>query len=91
MLSQVSAVVERFEDPALSNILKELDPPAEMAYLINLEAMCERYSCLPKDLLSEDAFYIRAFQAILKGKAEGMQSSGGAPSMTSKQLKKGLK
>lgn len=42
-----------------------------MLYLIGLERLCARYCCLPKDILEEDAYFIRAFVAILKGGMSG--------------------
>ena len=61
-----------------------------MAYLINMESFCERYSTSPEDLLNWDAYFLRAFQAILKGKSEGMKPKGDM-GMTNKQMKKGFR
>jgi len=96
-LEEVASVIERFEEPTLSNILQELNPEPEIAFLINLEAMCERYGKLPKEILSEDAYFLRAFQAILKGKMKGMeakasQTKGNSmPNFTNKQMRKGFR
>lgn len=96
-LEDVASVIEKYgdDDAILSSILKELDPDPEIAFLINLESMCERYSCLPKDLLEEDAYYLRVFQAILRGKMKGMESkvskSSLIPNFTNKQIKKTLR
>lgn len=74
-LEQVSALAEKLDNPeALANSLKDLKVEPEIIYLINLEQMCAHYHCLPKDLLEEDAYYLRAFTAILKGRSEGLQA-----------------
>lgn len=76
-LEQVSALAEKIDNPvALSNALKELKVEPEIIYLINMEQFCAHYHCLPKDLLEEDAYFLRAFAAIIKGKSEGMQARG---------------
>lgn len=98
-LEEVASVIERFGDneAVLQGVLNKINPPPEVAFLINLEAMCERYSCLPKELLAEDAYYLRAFQSILKGKMKGMESktsNNPQPNMsnlTNKQLKKSFR
>lgn len=60
----------------------------EIIYLINLEQMCETFSKLPKDILEEDAYFINAFQAIIRGRQKGVESRDGGGSMTSKDIKK---
>ena len=64
-----------------------MDVDPEIAFLINMEFLCERYSQSPQDLLKWDAYYLKAFQSILKGKKAGMESKGGGE-LTAKQIEK---
>jgi hypothetical protein len=67
--------------------LENLDVEPEIIFLLNLEQMCETFSCLPKDILAEDTYYLNAFQAIIRGRQKGIEARG-EPTINPKQLKK---